>query len=181
MRQSLAIYVLAAALLLPSAAYSQTPANGGRAEAEYYADAYADYYRLPRELVHAVITQESDWRSSALSGKGAMGLMQLMPETAAEYAVSNPSDIAQNIRGGVAYLSDLSKEFHGDLRLVLAAYYCGPKRISTRGLKYTNADVYDYVASVRKRYMEEIERTEARAAQAAQPPQEAIDVSEGAQ
>ena len=178
MKRTLATVFLVGASLLSSAAYSQQPAGSVRAEAEYYADAYADYYRVPRELVRAVITQESGWRPSAFSGKGAMGLMQLMPETAADYAVSNPSDIAQNIRGGVAYLADLSNQFHGDLRLVLAAYYCGPKWISSRGLKYSNADVYRYVASVRKLYAQELVKTQARAVQIAPAPQGPTDVSQ---
>ena len=178
MKRTLATVFLVGASLLSSEAYSQQPAGSVRAEAEYYADAYADYYGLPRGLVRAVITQESGWRPSVPSNKGAMGLMQLMPKTAADYAVTSPYDIAQNIRGGVAYLADLSKQFHGDLRLVLAAYYCGPKWISSRGLKYSNADVYHYVASVRKLYTEELLKTEARAMQIAPDTQEPTDVSQ---
>ena len=178
MNRTLAMLFLVGTSLVPSRGYSQQSAVSVRAEAEYYADAYADHYGLPRELVRAVITQESGWRPSVPSNKGAMGLMQLMPKTAADYAVADPYDIAQNIRGGVAYLADLSKQFHGDLRLVLAAYYCGPKWISNRGLKYSNADVYHYVASVRKLYAEELLKTEARAMQIAPDSQEPTDVSQ---
>src|ERR1700692_4756261 len=63
-----------------SAAAGVVPENG-HDEAVYYADAYAAHYEIPKELVHAIITQESGWNPSAVSAKGAMGLMQLMPAT----------------------------------------------------------------------------------------------------
>lgn len=177
MNRVLAFFLLAGAPLAPYGACLQQ-AKDVRGEVAYYADAYADYYSVPRELVRAVIDQESGWRPSAVSNKGAKGLMQLMPETASEYAVANPYDVAQNIRGGVAYLSDLLKLFHGDIRLALAAYYCGPRWISSRGLKYSNADVYRYVASIRKLYSKEVEETQARARLATPSPEEPRDVSQ---
>ncbi len=77
----------------------------GQTEARDWADYWADVYGLQRELVYAVIEAESGWRSRAVSEVGAAGLMQLMPETAAALRVRNRFDVADNIRGGVAYLA----------------------------------------------------------------------------
>jgi soluble lytic murein transglycosylase-like protein len=118
----------------------------------YYANAYADHYGVPRALVDAIIEQESDWNSLAQSVKDAEGLMQLMPNTAAVYGVRNRYDILENLSGGVRYLADLLSQFHGDMRLAVAAYYCGPRHILQRGLSYRNRDVVAYVQSVRRRY-----------------------------
>ena len=82
-----------------------------------WADYYATAYRVPPELVHAIIEVESTWQSRAMSTKGAAGLMQLMPATAVTFGVTNRFDVQQNIRGGVAYLARLMKVFNGDLRL----------------------------------------------------------------
>ena len=106
----------------------------GHAEMVYYANAYAAHYEIPKELVHALITQESGWNPRAVSRKGAMGLMQLMPATAAAYGVHDPFDISENLSGGVRYLADLMQQFDGDFRLVLAAYYRGSRPILRRGL-----------------------------------------------
>ena len=126
-------------------------------EAVYYADAYADHYQLPRELVHAIIEQESGWNERARSSKGAMGLMQLMPATAARFLVTNPASISDNIGGGVRYLASLNSIFHGDLRLVVAAYYCGKHHLLSSRLGYHNAEVIGYVLSVQRRYERELQ------------------------
>jgi soluble lytic murein transglycosylase-like protein len=143
----LAVSLSAAAATLPESVHE---------EVIYYADAYAVHYEVPKELIHALITQESGWNPSAVSAKGAMGLMQLMPATAQEYGVRNPLDIAENLSGGVRYLADLMQQFGGDFRLVLAAYYRGSRPILRRGLHYSGADVYAYVASVRRLYLAEL-------------------------
>jgi soluble lytic murein transglycosylase-like protein len=124
-------------------------------EIVYYADAYADYYHVPRELVYAIITHESGWKPRVVSNKGAMGLMQLMPTTAAYYYVTNPFDIAQNIGGGVHYLADLIVRL-GDWRLAVASYYCGPTYPQQRGLLYSNPEVVAYVAAIQRLYMREL-------------------------
>src|ERR1700739_261653 len=108
--------------------------NADRRAAEYYIDAYSAHYAVPPALVRAIVTQESDWNLKAVSNKGAMGIMQLMPATAAEYKVTSPFDLTQNIGAGVHFLGDLIRTFHGDLRLVVAAYNCGTKYVSERGL-----------------------------------------------
>jgi soluble lytic murein transglycosylase-like protein len=127
-------------------------------EAVYYADAYADHYGVPRSLVHAVIEQESGWSPNAISKKGALGAMQLMPDTARQYGVKHPFSLVENIGAGTRYLADLIREFHGDLRLAVAAYYCGDHSIRNKGLRYSNHDVFQYVSSVRALYFRDLAR-----------------------
>jgi soluble lytic murein transglycosylase-like protein len=122
----------------------------------YYADAYADHYGVPRVLVHSIISQESNWNPKATSSKGAAGIMQLMPGTALKYGVRNPYSLLENLNGGVQYLADLLKEFHGDMRLAVAAYYCGAHRLEECGLAYRNQDTIAYVEAVRRRYRYEL-------------------------
>ena len=119
----------------------------------YYADAYADHYQVPRALVHAIIEQESSWQPGTLSNKGAAGLMQLMPETARAYGVRNPYSVTDNLSGGVQYLANLLRRFNGEMRLAVAAYYCGSRPLERRGLAYRNPDVATYVEAVQRRYM----------------------------
>jgi soluble lytic murein transglycosylase-like protein len=127
---------------------------GDHAEAAYYADAYARHYHVPAELVHAIIRQESNWNQHAISNKNARGLMQLMPGTAARFGVRNPLDMSQNVGGGVRYLHALLGQYHGDVRLAVAAYYAGEHRIHS--LQYSNAEVIRYVQEVRERYLQEL-------------------------
>ena len=125
-----------------------------RTTAMQWADHYAAVYQVPRELVHSIIEIESGWHPRAISNKGAVGLMQLMPATALTFGVTNRFEIEQNIRGGVAYLARLLKLFDGDLRLVAAAYLTGENRILPTGLAYSNAEVYEYVSKVVRLYRE---------------------------
>jgi soluble lytic murein transglycosylase-like protein len=122
-------------------------------EAEYYVAAYSRHYNVPVEFVRAVVEQESGWKRCPVSSKGAAGLMQLMPGTAARLNVRNRCDINQNVSGGVRYLAWLMNKFHGDLRLVAAAYYAGENIVERRSLGYSNRDVVSYVASVRERFV----------------------------
>jgi len=85
----------------------------------------APEYRVPMQLVLAIIEAESNFDIVALSPKNAKGLMQLIPDTAARFNVRNPYDPAQNIRGGTAYLRWLLAYFEGDVTLVAAAYNAG--------------------------------------------------------
>jgi len=135
---------------LPVRAQAATPAL------LYYADAYADHYGVPRVLVHSIISQESNWNPKATSSKGAAGIMQLMRGTALKYGVRNPYSLLENLNGGVQYLADLLREFHGDMRLAVAAYYCGAHRLEERGLAYRNQDTIAYVEAVRRRYRNEL-------------------------
>jgi soluble lytic murein transglycosylase-like protein len=89
--------------------------------------------RLEPALVTAVIAAESGGDPRAVSKRGARGLMQLMPETARRYGVSNSFDPEQNITGGARYLRDLVERYQNDLELVLAAYNAGPDAVDRQG------------------------------------------------
>lgn len=115
---------------------------------EYYA--MAD--QVPPDLIYAIIDVESAWQPHAVSNKGAAGIMQLMPATAARFGVTNRFEIEQNIRGGVAYLARLLRLFNGDLRLATAAYVAGEGRILSAGLNYSNAEAFEYVCKVARLY-----------------------------
>lgn len=114
---------------------------------------YADHYNVPPEFLEALIDVESRWNADAVSDKGAMGLMQLMPDTARRYGAFHPFDVEENIAAGTRYVTALMWEFHGDLRLVAAAYYAGDRWIIRRQLGYANADVVAYVGAVEQRYL----------------------------
>ena len=103
-----------------------------RKELEPLINRVARETRLRPELLHAVIRAESAYKPDAVSSAGATGLMQLMPETARRYGVSDRVDPGQNIRGGASYLRDLLEQFDQDLKLALAAYNAGENAV----LKY---------------------------------------------
>ncbi|HUZ95352.1 MAG TPA: lytic transglycosylase domain-containing protein [Edaphobacter sp.] len=157
MKQALIFLLLFATAFAPAAVAAPRSLQTRSPEAVYYANAYANHYHLPPELVEAIITQESGWNRTAVSSKGALGLMQLMPATAARFGVQDPMSIEDNIGGGVRYLAFLDQMFDGDLRMVVAAYYCGEGPILHSGLEYHNGDVIAYVSSVEKQYEREFE------------------------
>ncbi len=109
-------------------------------------------YGISARLIEAVIAVESAFDPRAVSRKGAMGLMQLMPKTARRYAVRNPFDPLQNIRGGIQFLRDLLHRFHGDLRLALAAYNAGEKAVVAYDGVPPYRETREYVKKVLRRY-----------------------------
>jgi soluble lytic murein transglycosylase-like protein len=152
MRAAFTLIFLAGAIVATGVGHCQRP----KAVIEYYVDAYADHYGVPRALVHAIIRQESNWNPRALSDKGAVGLMQLMPATAETYSVRDRYSVTENLSGGVQYLAELLNQFGGEMRLAVAAYYCGTRRIDRYGLSYHNPEVVAYVEAVRSRYQREL-------------------------
>jgi soluble lytic murein transglycosylase-like protein len=114
---------------------------------------YGNQHGVDPFLIYCLMHQESRFGSGAISPKGAMGLMQLMPGTAARYGVTNPYDIAQNISGGTRYLKDLLKMFNGRVDLALAGYNAGEGAV----MKYGNTippynETQNYVRLIIKRY-----------------------------
>ncbi|PWT93442.1 MAG: hypothetical protein C5B55_04595 [Blastocatellia bacterium] len=114
---------------------------------------YGKLYGVDPYLIYCTMSQESKFSAAAISNKGAMGLMQLMPDTAARYGVTNPYDVAQSIMGGTRYLKDLLKMFNGRVDLALAGYNAGEGAV----MKYGNAippysETRNYVRMILMRY-----------------------------
>ena len=114
--------------------------------------AAAQAHGLPEALLHAVIEVESGFDAAAVSPKGALGLMQLMPQTARELRVRDARDPAANIDGGARYLKELLARFGNDLSLALAAYNAGPGAVQRSGGIPRNAETQNYVQRVMARY-----------------------------
>jgi len=103
-------------------------------------------------LVDAVVRVESGYDARARSPKGAVGLMQLVPATAARFGVQNPFDPAENIRGGVSYLGQLLRLFKGDVPLTLAAYNAGEGAVLRRQGIPPFEETQNYVLKVTAAY-----------------------------
>ena len=96
-------------------------------------DSAAKTHGMDPRLIHAVIRAESGYNALAVSAKGAIGLMQLIPATAQRYGVTNLNDPTQNILGGTRYLRDLLKMFNGNVELALAGYNAGENAVIRAG------------------------------------------------
>ncbi|HXW68897.1 MAG TPA: transglycosylase SLT domain-containing protein [Dissulfurispiraceae bacterium] len=115
-------------------------------------DEKARLHSIDPKLVKAVIRAESNWNAYAVSPKGALGLMQLMPSTAELLGVGNPFDPIQNIDGGVRYLKHMIERFNGNLTLALAAYNAGPKLVEKKGMVPSIPETVAYVRRVLEYY-----------------------------
>ncbi len=115
-------------------------------------DEKARMHNIDPQLVKAVIRAESNWNPDAVSPKGALGLMQLMPSTAALLGVADPFDPIENIDGGIRYLKDMIVRFNGDLTLALAAYNAGPKMVEKKGMVPSIPETVAYVKRVMQYY-----------------------------
>ncbi len=111
----------------------------------------AEQNQLSPELIHSVIRTESNYDAYAVSPKGALGMMQLIPSTARRFGVSNVFDPADNIQGGARYLKYLLDLYKGDGVLALAAYNAGEGAVSRYGGIPPFPETWNYVAAVRKR------------------------------
>jgi soluble lytic murein transglycosylase len=112
----------------------------------------SDRHSIDADLVRAVIKAESGFNSNARSSKGAMGLMQLMPDTARLYNVLNAYDPVDNVEGGVRHLRMLLERFQGDLRLSLAAYNAGSGAVEKFGGIPPYVETREYVRRVLRFY-----------------------------
>lgn len=116
-------------------------------------DRTAQKYGIDEKLVRALVKQESGFNPNAKSHAGALGLMQLMPATAAGLGVKNPLDPVQNVEGGVKYLKSMLDRFNGNTILALAAYNAGPNSVK----KYNGVPPYketqNYVRSILSQYL----------------------------
>jgi soluble lytic murein transglycosylase-like protein len=151
------VLILPLMVCVVSSCLAESSRHATRPEAEYFVAAYAQHYRVPVPLVRAIVERESNWRVCAVSPKGAVGLMQLMPTTAQRLRVRDRCNVDQNVSGGVRYLAWLMRLFHNDLRLVAAAYYAGESVVGRRGLAYRNPDVVAYVSRIRATYLRQVE------------------------
>jgi hypothetical protein len=113
---------------------------------------YASDYQLDPSLIRSIIEQESGFNPKAVSPKGARGLMQLMPSTAARLGVTNSFDPEQNIKGGVRHFKSLMDNFNNNLELSLAAYNAGENLVQRLGRVPAIKETQDYVQSITKRY-----------------------------
>jgi soluble lytic murein transglycosylase-like protein len=116
------------------------------------ADAAADRYGLPRQLVRSVMAAESGFHHQLVSPKGAIGLMQLMPETAQLLGV-DPYDPVQNVDGGTRYLRDLLLKYNGGLHHALAAYNAGPKAVEKYNGIPPYAETINYIVRVERNFL----------------------------
>jgi soluble lytic murein transglycosylase-like protein len=139
-------------MLLAQATSRAASPQASREEFGRWVKYYADVYQVPVELVDAIIEVESGWDPYAVSRRGAVGLMQLMPATAVKLGVRNRFRPQENLRAGVEHLAWLNRRFKGDLRLVTAAYLVGETPIRSRGLAYSSPEVYTYVSKVARLY-----------------------------
>jgi soluble lytic murein transglycosylase-like protein len=103
---------------------------------------------LSADLLRSVMKQESGFRPCAVSPKGAMGLMQLMPSTAEQLGIRNPFDAASNLDGGARFLKQLLSKYDGDIPKALGAYNAGPARVDAAGGVPAIPETMDYVRQI---------------------------------
>jgi soluble lytic murein transglycosylase-like protein len=131
-------------------AFSKKQRNGSNYHG--IVDEKARKHNVDPGLVKAVIAAESGWNPGAISPKGAVGIMQLMPKTANDMGVNNRFNPEENIEGGVKYLRFLIDKFNGNMTLALAAYNAGPARVERTGGVPSIRETINYVRKVMNTY-----------------------------
>ena len=125
----------------------------GDAQVDAYITESATRHGVDPLLIYSIMHQESSFKQRAISHKGARGLMQLMPGTAARYGVTNIFDPKQNIEGGTRYMRFLLNRFEGDLSLALAGYNAGEGAVDKYGWRIPPyAETQEYVRRISRRY-----------------------------
>jgi soluble lytic murein transglycosylase-like protein len=146
--------------VVPEAASVRATRPAPLERSRLYDDLIEEHARLNSirsDLVRAVVQVESGFNPYAVSPKGALGLMQLMPATAQQFGVRNPFDPHENVRAGVAYLRQLLDRYENDERLALAAYNAGPAAVDRHGQNVPPyRETRDYVARINKMAAEPI-------------------------
>ena len=117
-----------------------------------YVKHYCKVHDMSPALVHAIIKAESDGRRTAISSKGAQGMMQLMPFTSLKMNVKDPFDPLENVEGGIKYLKELLVAFDGNITKAVAAYNAGPKAVQRHGGVPPYKETREYVKRVLKFY-----------------------------
>jgi hypothetical protein len=131
----------------------RTPPSNARSQSALFSttvERIAAEQALPPELIHSVIHAESNYNPFAVSPKGALGIMQLVPETARRFGVADAFDVVDNIRGGARYLKYLLDAYHGNYPLALAAYNAGEGAVARHGGVPPYLETRNYVEAVSK-------------------------------
>lgn len=121
-------------------------------ELNQYFDEAASAYGVDAKLLKAIAKQESNFTSNAVSSSGAIGVMQLMPQTAQSLGVTDAYDARQNIMGGAKYISSLISKYDGDISLALAAYNAGSGNVAKYGGIPPFTETQNYVSKVLSYY-----------------------------
>ncbi len=136
----------------PSPAKPPAATSHGARTYDPIIEKYATEYRLDPSLIRLMISKESGFNPKAVSPKGARGLMQLMPATAARHGVRDTLDPDENIRGGMKHMRNLLDTFDNDLALSLAAYNAGENLVQRIGRVPNIRETHDYVRTITEKY-----------------------------
>lgn len=139
--------------VLQAKSYSLGALSTGNPAVDGYIEEFSELYDIDPLLIYAQMSQESSFKARATSSKGASGFMQLMPDTARRFGVTNIYNPKQNIKAGVKYMRFLLDKFGGDVRLALAGYNAGEGSVMKYGNKIPPyRETQNYVAKIMNHY-----------------------------